>query len=128
MGQVAGLTPPLREQFLDPAMTRDGLAKLLHRFVRDVEADRHLERGWPANAYRISKLGLNTFTRLLARELAASAIRVNAVCPGWVRTDMGGRNATRTVEEGASGIVWAALADENGPTGGFFRDRHPIPW
>ena len=61
---------------------------LLNCFVRDVEAGRHLERGWPANAYRISKLGLNAFTRILARELAGSAVRVNAVSPGWVRAAM----------------------------------------
>lgn len=128
MGQVAGLTPALQTKFLDPAMTRARLVELMHTFVRDVEAGQHTQRGWPSNAYRISKAGLNAFTRLLARELAPTAIRVNAVCPGWVRTDMGGRGATRSVEEGASGIVWAALLGEDGPTGGFFRDQQPIPW
>ena len=128
MGQMDGLPPALRDRFLDPALTRDGLVDLLNRFVRDVEAGRHLERGWPTNAYRISKVGLNALTRLLARELAASAVRVNAVSPGWVRTAMGGSGATRTVEEGARGIVWAALVGPDGPTGGFFRDGHPIPW
>ena len=128
MGQVAGLTPELQAKFLDPAMTRERLVDLLYTFVRDVEAGQHTQRGWPSNAYRISKAGLNAFTRLLARELAPTAIRVNAVCPGWVRTDMGGRGATRSVEEGARGIVWAALLPEDGPTGGFFRDGQPIPW
>ena len=101
---------------------------LLNRFVRDVAAGRPLERGWPANAYRISKVGLNAFTRILARELTGLAVRVNAVSPGWVRTAMGGPGATRTVEEGARGIVWAALVGPDGPTGGFFRDGQPIPW
>ncbi len=128
MGQTDGLPPVLRDRFLDPALARDGLADLLNRFVRDVEAGRHLERGWPANAYRISKVGLNAFTRILARELAGSAIRVNAVSPGWVRTAMGGPGATRTVEEGAQGIAWAALLEPDGPTGGFFRDGQPISW
>lgn len=128
MGQTDGLPPALHDQFLDPALARDGWMDLLNRFVRDVEAGWHLERGWPANAYRISKVGLNAFTRILARELAASAVRVNAVSPGWVRTAMGGPGATRTVEEGASGIVWAALLGNDGPTGGFFRDGLPIPW
>jgi len=128
MGQVAGLTPELQAKFLDPAMTRERLMDLLHTFVRDVEAGQHTQRGWPSNAYRISKAGLNAFTRLLAREMAPTAIRINAVCPGWVRTDMGGRDATRSVEEGARGIVWAALLTEDGPTGGFFRDGRPIPW
>ena len=128
MGQTDGLPPALQDRFLDPALTRDGLMDLLNCFVRDVEADRHLERGWPANAYRISKVGLNAFTRILARELTGLAVRVNAVSPGWVRTAMGGPGATRTVEEGARGIVWAALVGPDGPTGGFFRDGQPIPW
>jgi NAD(P)-dependent dehydrogenase (short-subunit alcohol dehydrogenase family) len=128
MGQVAGLTPELQANFLDPAMTREQLVDLLHTFVRDVEVGQHIQRGWPSNAYQISKAGLNTFTRLLAREVAHTAIRVNAVCPGWVRTDLGGHGATRSVEEGARGIVWAALLAEDGPSGGFFRDGRPIPW
>lgn len=128
MGQTDGLPPALRDRFLDPDLTRDGLVELLNGFVRDVEAGRRLERGWPANAYRISKVGLNAFTRILARELVASAVRVNAVSPGWVRTALGGPGATRTVEEGARGIVWAALVGPDGPTGGFFRDGQPIPW
>lgn len=128
MGQLDGLPTALRDRFLDPALTRDGLVDLLNRFVRDVEAGRHLERGWPVNAYRISKVGLNAFTRILTRELTGSAVRVNAVSPGWVRTAMGGPGATRTVEEGARGIVWAALLEPDGPTGGFFRDGLPLPW
>lgn len=82
--------------------------------------------GWPA--YRLSKTALNAVTRILANELAARHIRVNSVCPGWVRTDMGGPNAERSVEEGAATIVWLAQLTANGPTGGFFRDRRAIPW
>ena len=129
MGQVDGLPPALCDQFLDPALTRDGLVDLLNRFVRDVEVGRHLERGWPVNAYRISKVGLNALTRILAREFATSAIRINAVSPGWGPDRHGWkRGATRTVEEGARGIVWVAMVGPDGPTGGFFRDGHPIPW
>ncbi|HPF57684.1 MAG TPA: SDR family oxidoreductase [Candidatus Competibacteraceae bacterium] len=79
-------------------------------------------------AYRISKTALNALTRILAAETQGYNILVNSVCPGWVRTDMGGSGAERTVEEGASGIVWAATLPDNGPTGGFFRDGQPIPW
>jgi NAD(P)-dependent dehydrogenase (short-subunit alcohol dehydrogenase family) len=78
--------------------------------------------------YRLSKAALNAFTRVLHAELSPRGIRVNSVCPGWVRTDLGGPRATRTVEQGASGIVWAATLGPDGPSGGFFRDGAPIPW
>jgi len=95
MGQMAGLPPALQAEFLDPTLTRARLIDLLQTFVRDVETGQHRQHGWPSNAYQVSKVGLNAFTRLLARELAPTAIRVNAVCPGWVRTDMGGPGAPR---------------------------------
>lgn len=79
-------------------------------------------------AYRISKTALNALTRILAAETRGYNILVNSVCPGWVRTDMGGPQAERTVEQGAAGIVWAATLPDDGPTGGFFRDGQPIPW
>ncbi len=79
-------------------------------------------------AYRLSKTALNAVTRILAAELADTHITVNSVCPGWVRTDMGGESAPRSVQEGADTIVWLATLPENCPTGGFFRDRKPIPW
>ncbi|MEO1063502.1 MAG: SDR family oxidoreductase [Actinomycetota bacterium] len=78
-------------------------------------------------AYRLSKVGLNALTRMWAAELDADGILVNSVCPGWVATDMGGGGG-RPVEDGADGIVWAATLPDGGPTGGFFRDRRPIPW
>ncbi len=81
---------------------------------------------WPG--YRLSKTALNALTRMLADELKGTNILVNSVCPGWVRTDMGGPDAERSVAEGASTIVWLATLPDGGPTGGFFRDRKPIPW
>lgn len=78
--------------------------------------------------YRASKAALNVLTRTLAIELKSRGILVNSVCPGWVRTDMGGPGATRDVTAGASGIVWAATLGPDGPTGGFFRDGQPIAW
>jgi NAD(P)-dependent dehydrogenase (short-subunit alcohol dehydrogenase family) len=77
-------------------------------------------------AYRISKTALNALTRTLASD--ERWVKVNTMCPGWVRTDMGGSAATRSVEEGADTAVWLATLPEDGPTGGFFRDRKPIPW
>ena len=79
-------------------------------------------------AYRMSKTALNALTRILASELQGSNILVNSMCPGWVQTDMGGQSAPRSVEEGADTAVWLATLPDGGPTGGFFRDREPIPW
>jgi NAD(P)-dependent dehydrogenase (short-subunit alcohol dehydrogenase family) len=78
--------------------------------------------------YRLSKTALNAVTRIFADELKATGVKVNSVCPGWVRTEMGGEEAPLSVEEGAAGIVWAATLPEDGPTGGFFRQGQPIPW
>ncbi len=78
--------------------------------------------------YRLSKTALNAVTRILADELQNTGIKINSVCPGWVRTDMGGPEATLTVEQGASGIVWAATLPDDGPSGGFFRNGEAIPW
>lgn len=76
-------------------------------------------------AYSMSKIALNSLTLMLANQLKSSGILVNAVCPGWVATDMGGSGG-RPVEQGASGITWAANLPANGPTGGFFRDGEEI--
>lgn len=87
------------------------------------------EMGGKFPAYRLSKVALNAITRIVSSELAGFPdIKINSVCPGWVRTDMGGSRATRSVEEGILGIVWAATLPSDGPSGGFFRDGKPIPW
>ncbi|PJZ25457.1 short-chain dehydrogenase [Leptospira hartskeerlii] len=80
------------------------------------------------SAYRISKTALNALTRILHSESSSKDIKVNSVCPGWVRTDMGGKSATRSVEHGAETIVWAAQLDKSGPSGIFLRDKKEIPW
>jgi NAD(P)-dependent dehydrogenase (short-subunit alcohol dehydrogenase family) len=81
---------------------------------------------WPA--YSVSKASLNALTVMLASELKGTNILVNAVCPGWVRTDMGGSNATRSVEEGAATPVWLATLPDGGPTGHNYYDQKQISW
>lgn len=128
MGEISSVSPALQKRFLDPSLSRPQLLQLVDEFVSAVAAGRHEAAGWPSSAYRVSKIAMNALTRILARELAPRRILVNAVCPGWVRTDMSGPMASRSVEEGAAGVVWAAMLAADGPTGGFFRDGKPIDW
>jgi NAD(P)-dependent dehydrogenase (short-subunit alcohol dehydrogenase family) len=83
--------------------------------------------GGGSPAYSVSKAALNALTRILAAELRRDGILVNAVCPGWVATDMGGPGG-RPVEQGADSIMWAVLLPDDGPTGGFFRDGRQLDW
>jgi len=85
-----------------------------------------MSRGYAA--YRISKTALNAVTRIFSQEVEGEDILVNSVCPGWVQTDMGGRGANRTIEQGIKGIVWAATLPQGGPNGGFFRDGDKLNW
>jgi NAD(P)-dependent dehydrogenase (short-subunit alcohol dehydrogenase family) len=128
MGELSVVAPALRQRLLDPGLGRDGLVEMMRSFPGDVERGSHAGAGWPSSAYRVSKVGMNALVRVLAPALALRRIRVNAVCPGWVRTDLGGPNASRGVEQGAASIVWVATLGEDGPTGGFFRDGRAIPW
>ena len=86
------------------------------------------EMGGQVAAYRISKAALNTLTLIMAHELRDSNIKVNAVCPSWVSTEMGGSTAPVTPEAAAIDIVHFAMLEKTGPTGGFFRFKKPIPW
>lgn len=85
------------------------------------------EMGGGTPGYRISKAALNAVTRIFHAE-ARGDVLINSVCPGWVRTDMGGQSATRSVEESVPGVVWAATLATGGPSGGFFRDGEPTPF
>jgi carbonyl reductase 1 len=128
VGELSGMPKGLRAEFASPHLTRAGLLTLVEAFVDAVGNNRYREAGWPGSAYRVSKVALNALTRILAAELAPRRIKVNAVCPGWVRTRMGGASATRDVTAGAKSIVYAATLPEDGPTGGFFRDGRKIAW
>jgi NAD(P)-dependent dehydrogenase (short-subunit alcohol dehydrogenase family) len=86
------------------------------------------EMGGGMPAYRMSKTALNALTRTLAAELKGTNILVNSLCPGWVKTDMGGPNAVKTLAEGADTAVWLATLPDSGASGGFYRDRKAISW
>jgi NAD(P)-dependent dehydrogenase (short-subunit alcohol dehydrogenase family) len=126
-GELSILSRDLRKRLSDRSLTQQSLSALVESFVDAVHRGRHSQEGWPTSAYGVSKAALNALVRIMAPRLAQRAIRVNAVCPGWVRTDMGGPGAPRSLQQGAASILWAALL-EGGPTGGFFRDGKPIPW
>jgi NAD(P)-dependent dehydrogenase (short-subunit alcohol dehydrogenase family) len=102
-----------------------------HRWGRIVnvssEAGSLASMGSGTPAYAVSKAALNALTRVLAAEVAGSGILVNAICPGWIATDMGGP-AGRPVELGGQRIMWGVLLGDDGPTGGFFRDGRAVPW
>jgi NAD(P)-dependent dehydrogenase (short-subunit alcohol dehydrogenase family) len=110
-------------QCFAPAMRDAGWGRIVNV---SSEAGSLAEMGAGTPAYATSKAALNALTRVLAGELGGSGVLVNAVCPGWTATDMGGGG--RAVAEGAAGIVWAATLPDDGPTGGFFRDGRRLRW
>ncbi|HEY3666419.1 MAG TPA: SDR family NAD(P)-dependent oxidoreductase [Polyangiaceae bacterium] len=128
MGELSHLSSELRKRLLAPGLSREDIEQIAEQFLSAVSRGEPTTAGFPSNAYSVSKALLNAFTRVLARELAGTAQRVNAVCPGWVKTRMGGSGAPRSLEQGVSGIVWAATLGQGGPNGGFFRDAKPIAW
>jgi NAD(P)-dependent dehydrogenase (short-subunit alcohol dehydrogenase family) len=79
-------------------------------------------------AYRVSKVALNTATRVIADEVRGRGVLVNTMHPGWVKTDMGGADATRSPEDAADTVLWLATLPADGPTSGFFHDRVPHAW
>lgn len=123
------LKDDLRARF-EGAESESELFELLEEFARLVNEGRHADAGWPSSAYRASKLALNELTRIWQAEAKAAGrdLVVCSVCPGWVRTDMGGQHAPRGVAEGADTIVWAARSEDPRHGGGFFRDRAPAAW
>lgn len=122
------------------AVMVDGPFRLIHGLAPGMAARGwgrivNLSSGWGSfgeglggpNAYGVAKAALNAMTLALSRELPRD-VKINAMCPGWVRTRMGGASASRSPEEAAETALWLATLPESGPTGGFFRDRREIPW
>jgi NAD(P)-dependent dehydrogenase (short-subunit alcohol dehydrogenase family) len=108
-----------------PMMKQAGYGRIVN-VSSGVGSFSRLAAGYPS--YRISKVGLNALTCILADELKETNILVNSMTPGWVRTHMGGAQAPRSAEEGAEAAVWLATLPDGGPTGKFFKDREEFPW
>src|SRR5213594_784458 len=126
LGELSYMGRDLRPRFEDPSLTRPTLDSLVNTYLADLEKGEAKSEGWPS-AYSVSKVAMNALTRILARELAPRKISINSVCPGWVRTDMGGPGANRSVPVGARSIVLGAMLPEDA-TGGFYRDGKRISW
>ena len=129
---AAGLREVLATNLIGPFLLCQALIPLMQGSGRVVNVSSGMgqlsEIAADFPAYRISKAGLNALTGIFASELEGTGIKVNAACPGWVRTDMGGARATRSVEEGVATTIWLATLPDDGPSGGLFRDRRRIPW
>jgi len=131
--ETNAFAPLLLSQACIPLMKANGYGRIVNisstlgslNDIANPESE-HAEVSTPA--YRMSKTLLNAVTVLLAKELKGSNILVNAVCPGWVRTELGGPRAPLAPEEAAETPVWLATLPDDGPSGGFFRNRQPIPW
>jgi NAD(P)-dependent dehydrogenase (short-subunit alcohol dehydrogenase family) len=118
----------LKQNLLLPTLTQAELTNLIQQFIQNVKEGTHTKNGWPNNTYGMSKAAVNSLTRITARDTKNATI--NCVCPGWVKTDMGGPNATRSVETGAETPIWLAIApiSEIKYNGRFFRDKQLINW
>lgn len=117
--------PLLTMQAVLPGMVSRGFGRIVNISSRAGQLD-ELRSGVPS--YRVAKTALNSLTRVTAAEFASRNIKINAMCPGWLRTDMGGAGAPLSVTEGADTAIWLATLPDDGPTGGFFRARRVLPW
>jgi NAD(P)-dependent dehydrogenase (short-subunit alcohol dehydrogenase family) len=108
-----------------PHMRERGWGRIVN-VSSEVAANAHGQRG--GGVYSATKVAMNAMTRALAEDLDGTGVLVNAISPGWCRSDMGGEGAPRSAEKGAESIVWGVTLRDGGPTGGYFQDGEPLPW
>ena len=128
-GRVGRLSEGLQERIADRSLTEAGLVALMEEFIRDVREGQHRERGWPGNAYDVSKAGRTVMSRMHARDLSGRTdVLVNSCCPGHTRTDMAGPKAPRSPEEAAETPCFLALLPAGSPSGEFWKDKALGNW
>uniref|UniRef100_UPI00358E0986 carbonyl reductase [NADPH] 1 isoform X1 n=1 Tax=Myxine glutinosa TaxID=7769 RepID=UPI00358E0986 len=131
---LSGCSRELAKRFRDPELSREELATLMEKFIKDAKADNHKANGWPNSAYGMSKVGVTCLTRIQAREIGHTRpndnILVNCCCPGWVRTDMAGPKATLSPEEGAVTPLYLAQIPPgaSSPHGQFVFEKQVKEW
>uniref|UniRef100_UPI0034D30858 carbonyl reductase 1 like 2 isoform 2 n=1 Tax=Rattus norvegicus TaxID=10116 RepID=UPI0034D30858 len=127
-------SPELQQKFRSETITEEELVGLMNKFIEDAKKGVHAKEGWPNSAYGVTKIGVTVLSRIYARKLneerREDKILLNACCPGWVRTDMTGPEATKSPEEGAETPVYLALlpSGAEGPHGQFVQDKKVEPW
>lgn len=127
-------SPELQQKFRSETITEQELVELMNKFVGDTKKGVHSQEGWPNSAYGVTKIGVTVLSRIHARKLneqrGGDKILLNACCPGWVRTDMAGPKATKSLEEGAETPVYLALLppDAEGPHGQFVSEKKVEQW
>ena len=129
VGRLGIVKPHLQEKFNSPSLTEAELVTLMDQFIQDVTEGKHTEQGWPSTAYGMSKVGMTALTKVVARQAASmDDVLVNACCPGWVATDMAGKNAYLTPDQGAETPVFLTNLPAGSPTGEFWYLKKVIPW